>query len=356
MHGVQSWQHRDELGPRLALAARHGRAQLRRVHRRLKRLSALSLRALVLVACASILAARAAEARWTVAEALIHGEMVTVEIWSNREVPSELAAGAIDEYTRVRGLTDVADPKSEISHVNDNAAAQAVNIGAELFVFVDLALGIANRTSGAFDPTSLAPGFSISPLSRNNDRAPLDYRSVILDREQSTLHFAVPELRFDSSALAPAYALAAAREWLRMLGVEHARLRTRGIASYIGDRRGESWSHGVSAPGLFQQKIVRLSMTDAAVASVGAMIIYNERNVVFTDDGVRGSQGRPLRSATVFGRNAVIAAGLAELILERGAVLGFEHLLEFPEYEAVVFEWSGEVAHTFGMDMTYSDR
>jgi thiamine biosynthesis lipoprotein ApbE len=231
--------------------------------------------ALVLVACASVLAARVAEARWTVAEALVDGEMVTVEIWSNRNVPGELAAGAIDEYTRLHRLTDVTDPRSEISHVNDNAAAQAVDIGAELFVFVDLALGIAERTSGAFDPTSLAPGFSLNRLSRDNDRAPLDYRSVILDRQQSTIHFAVPQLRFDSRALATAYALAAAAEWLRMRGVENGRLRTRGIASYIGDRRGESWSHGVSAPGL--QRIVRLSMTDAAIASVGAVIIHNDR-------------------------------------------------------------------------------
>jgi hypothetical protein len=97
-------------------------------------------------------------------------------------------------------------------------------------------------------------------------------------------------------------------------------------------------------------------MTDAAIASVGAVIIHNDRKVVFTDAEIRGSQERPLRSATVFGRNAMIAAGLAHLILERGAVLGFEHLLAFPEYEAVVFDWAGDVAHTFGMEMTYSDR
>lgn len=303
-----------------------------------------------------MLAAQAAEARWTVAEAVVDSTSVTVEIWSSRDVPEELAARAIEEYGRLRGLTSAVDPASELSRVNANAAAEAVDVGAELFVFLDLALRLAEKTNGVVDPTSTALRFSSNRPSADDARSPLDYRSVVFDREQSRIHFAVPDVRLGGGALGAAYALAGTCEWLRTQGVQHAQVRARGNACYVGDRRGEPWSYGVTLPEALRGRIVRLALADAAVASVGDFTIYDDRKVVFTVTPTPESAARSLRSATVFGRNAMIAAGLAQMIYERGPVLGFENLLEYPEYEAFVFDWSGEVAHTFGMEMTYSER
>lgn len=359
---------------------------------------------------AGIAAAPAAQARWTTAEADVDGVRISVEMWSNRRVPAELADGAIDEYARVRGLTDAVNPGSELALVNALAAAQAVEVGAELFALVDLTLELAERTGGAFDPTTAA----VSGTSAVTNGVPLDFRSVELDRERGTVRFAAPQLRLDPTAVAAGHALAHAAAYLRANGVEHARLVARGIAYYIGDHRRRPWLHAVgsvsepsdapnapsppnalnapnapnasnapnapnasnasnasnapnarnapNAPGS-AGRLAQLSLSDVAVASVGSFALLLENEPVILENEASVVPGVPsrrarrlLRSATVVGPDPLIAEGLAEMILGLGAVAGFERLRAFPGYDAVVFDWSGQVAHTVGLNVVYGGR
>ena len=247
-----------------------------------------------------------AQARWTTAEADVDGVKVTVEIWSNRRIPAELAAAAIEEYARVRRLIDETDLGSE--------------------------------------------------------------PALDLNGERGAGRSASPQLQLDVRAVATGQALAFAAARLRSAGVENARLIARGVAYYIGDRRGRPWFHGISSArqlaeldaANFSQKLAQLSLSDAAVASVGSFSLLLENEPVFFEDepavvaGVPSRQERlPLRSATVFGPNPAHAEGLAQMILELGAVAGFERLLTFPGYDAIVFNSAGEVAHTAGLTVVY---
>lgn len=295
------------------------------------------------------------------------GVRVTVEMWSNRRIPSELADAAIDEYARVRRLTDVAEASSALALVNARAVAQPVRVGAEIFALFDLTLELAARTGGAFDATTVVA----SAASAAADGSPLDFRGVELDRERGTVRFAAPQLRLDPNTVATGHALAFAADFLRTRGVENARLIARGVAYYIGDRRGRPWLHGVSsmsqpsdtpdAPdsGGPSGRLAQLSLSDVAVASVGSFALLLENESVFFENelvavGVpSGPEHRPLRSATVFGPNPLIAEGLAHAVLELGAVAGFERLGAFPGYDAIIFDWSGEVAHTAGLNVVY---
>src|SRR5690606_28272651 len=116
-------------------------------------------------------------------------------------------------------------------------------------------LELAMRTGGAFDPTTVAASEATDATSGT----PLDFRSVELDRERSSVRFAAPQLRLDASAVATSHALALAAARLRANGVEHGRLLARGIAYYIGDRRGRPWLHGVSQPSDEEGRLARLS-------------------------------------------------------------------------------------------------
>lgn len=182
---------------------------------------------------------------------------VTVQIWSNRRIPAELADAAIEEYTRVRRLIAAADPGSELALLTVGAAAEEADV---------------------------------SP----------------------------PQLRFRVSTVATSYALTHAAQQLRANSVEHARLAARGIAYYIGDRRGQPWLHGVSLASEPRGDIAQLPLADAAVASAGSFALFLDAEVVFVED-VADPERHGVRSATVFGPNPLTAERMANLIRGRDA-------------------------------------
>jgi len=133
---------------------------------------------------------------------------------------------ALDEVRRLEALMTTWREDSELSRVNAAAGRAAVTVGPETLAVIDKSLWIAARSEGTFDITFDAMRGLWKFDEGAEDRVPargdverarklIDWRSVTLDREASTVKLRRPGMRMSLGGIAKGYAVDAAA---RILG------------------------------------------------------------------------------------------------------------------------------------------
>lgn len=113
---------------------------------------------------------------------------------------------AFDEISRWDAVLSLYKPQSEASRVNREAEAAAVPVSQDYWDAAALALEMARRSEGAFDPTLKARG----------------HADVELDAAARTVRFRRPGLRLDFGGIGKGLALDRAAAVLRRAGVKRA--------------------------------------------------------------------------------------------------------------------------------------
>jgi len=131
---------------------------------------------------------------------------------------------AFEEVARLERLWSPWIESSELVRVNREASLHPVTVSAETIECVALALEVARRSGGAFDPTLRAEG----------------WRRVALDLEAHTIAFlstlgaGAPPLTLDLGGIGKGFALDRAAEVMRAEGVTHAMLDFGGQLLAVG--------------------------------------------------------------------------------------------------------------------------
>jgi thiamine biosynthesis lipoprotein len=302
-----------------------------------------------------------AQAVWVGERIDLMGTSVSVEIWHEDEaVAEELVGAVIDEYRRIDALMSTYIDSSEISRVNADAFEHPVLIGAELFGLVARALEISQRSGGAFDISYESIGYMYDFRARRRPAAEqieqalpaVDYRSIELDSDRSTIRFLRPGMRINLGGIAKGYAVEHAAQWLRARGVEHALLNAGGDTRVIGDRLGQAWIVGIRHPRAESDVITRLPLVDEAISTSG------DYERFFEEDGRRfhhiidPGTGRPteeLMSVTVIGPDAVLTDGLSTTLFVLGMDAGLALIESYPEYEAIIVDRQGRLRFSSGL-------
>jgi thiamine biosynthesis lipoprotein len=200
------------------------------------------------------------------------------------EAGSEAALAALDQIEEIESQLTVYRDNSEVAHINQLAADQAIPVEQRLFDLLTTAVRLAAETGGAFDITS-GPLTKIWGFYRRNGAIPaacelstamqsVGSRYLALDAEQRTIRFARRGMELNLGAIGKGYALDRAAETMAAAGVDNFLVHggqssvlargSRGLAAAGG------WSVGIGHPLKPEKRLAEVWLRDRALATSGA--------------------------------------------------------------------------------------
>ena len=300
-------------------------------------------------------------ALWLHDEQAIMGTSVRVELWHEDEVAGKAAIAAVmEEMHRIdRGMSPFI-ASSELSRINQQAAARPVVVSQELFDLIERSLAVSKLTGGAFDITFSSVGYlydyrrHIKPTEAEIQRAlpGVNYRHLKLDRRRSTIRFGRPGMRIDLGGIAKGYAVDACIDLLKKRGITHALVTAGGDSRIVGDRRGRPWMIGIRDPRRRDDMVAVLPLNDTAVSTSGDYERY------FEADGVRyhhiinpktGHSASAVRSATIIAPDATTTDGLSTGVFVLGLERGMALVESLDDVEAVIVDNQGQMHFSKGL-------
>lgn len=315
----------------------------------------------VFVLGAVLLLPRVAVAGWVGQAIDLMGTRVSVDLWiEDEDQGQELVRRVLDEYRRIDESMSTYKETSELSRVNRNAASGPVRVSGELFDLVRRALDLSQESGGAFDITYESVGYlydfraGIHPSQSDIEArlGAIDYRHVRLDADAQTIAFARSGVRINLGGIAKGYAVERGAALLREHGIQHAMLNAGGDTRVLGDRRGRPWIVGIRHPRAADEVVTRLPLQDEAISTSGDYERFFEeggRRYHHIINPLTGEPTQGVLSATVIGPDATVTDGLSTTIFVLGSDRGLALIEEFPDYEAIVVDASGELRYSSGL-------
>ncbi len=308
-----------------------------------------------------VLPASHANAEWLGDARPLLGTEVSVYLWSEDAGRGRQAIEAVFlETERIDRLMSTYKEDSEISKLNRLAADGPVVTGDELFRLVQRSLDISVLTLGAFDITFDSVGQHYDFRSRQRpdsatvaaERENIDYRYVKLDEVASTIAFRKQGVRINLGGIAKGYVVERGVDILRRHGIDNAIVTAGGDSRLLGDRRGRPWMVGIRDPRIEGEVAISVPLADEAISTSGDYERY------FDEDGTRyhhiiqpatGAPAGGMRSATVFGPDAVITDALSTSVFVMGVDQGLTLIGTLPDYESIVIDAEGRVFYSDGL-------
>lgn len=295
------------------------------------------------------------------------GTEISVYLWSDDAEKGQQAIEAVfDEAARIDRLMSTYKDDSEVSKINRLAAKSPVQAGEELLQLIQRSLDISVLTLGAFDITYDSVGQHYDFRSRRrpdsntveSERENIDYRFVQLDKAAGTVAFLKQGIRINLGGIAKGYVVERGVDILRFRGVQNAIVTAGGDSRLLGDRRGRPWMVGIRDPRKDGQVAISVPLSDEAISTSGDYERY------FDEDGVRyhhiiqprtGEPASGVRSATVFGPDAVITDALSTSVFVLGVEDGLTLIATLPDYESIVIDAEGRVYYSDGLQKPAPD-
>lgn len=293
----------------------------------------------------------------------VMGTQITVELWADDEQKGEQAIDAVlREMQHIDDSMSTYKPTSEVSQVNAKAANGAMRITKELFDLLVTAKEYSVITDGAFDITYASVGYlydfrkHIRPDEAQINKAlpAVDYRHVILDRNNQTVKFSQKGVRIDLGGIAKGYSVDKGIEVLKSLGFTRAYVSAGGDSRIIGDRFGKPWMVGIRDPRKGEGEVItRIPLVDAAISTSG------DYERFFEQDGVRyhhiidphtGHSASKVRSATVIGPYATRTDGLSKTAFVLGPEKAMEIYNRIDDIDAIIVKLDGTVIYSKGLE------
>ncbi|MGB5539120.1 MAG: FAD:protein FMN transferase [Gammaproteobacteria bacterium] len=287
---------------------------------------------------------------------------MNVELWHDDEQQGRsLIDAAMGEMRRIDRLMSSYKADSQLSHVNAEAAKQAVIVSNELFSLIEQALRYSDITHGAFDITYASAGqyYDYRSGRKPDDQqlaealTAISYRHVILDKTHSSVRFTQPGVRIDLGGIAKGYAVDRCIAMLQAAGVGNALVTAGGDTRVIGRHWEHPWMIGVRDPRKRDGIITRIPLEDAAISTSGDYERY------FDQDGVRyhhilnpgtGDSPREVYSTTIIGTNATHTDALSTSVFVLGVTKGLALINTLPDTEAIIIDNQGKMHYSDGLE------
>ncbi|MCL2879113.1 MAG: FAD:protein FMN transferase [Treponema sp.] len=260
---------------------------------------------------------------------------------------------------------------STLMIINQNAGIAPVKIGKDLFDLLEKAKYYAEITNGAFDPT-VGPLVSLWGIGTENERIPkpeeiknalplINWRDMILDREQGTAFLQRQGMALDLGAIAKGYAGDEAIRIAKEAQVGHAIIDLGGNIVVLGARNipkknlaAVPWRVGVQDPLAERGSYIGvLSVTDTSIVTSGVyerfFMVDGKRyhHILSTTDGYPVDNG--LLSVTIVTHNSTDADGLSTSVFTLGFEKGLALLKTLPNTEAIFIFTDHSVYVTDGL-------
>jgi len=302
-----------------------------------------------------------AYAEWVGDARPLMGTEVSVRLWhDDDERGRELVEEVFAEAQRIDQLMSTYIEDSQISEINRLAASHPVVASNELFNLIRRSLDISVLTLGAFDITydSVGQYYDFRRHQRPDEatveaeRKHINFRLVELDQATGTVRFLEQGVRINLGGIAKGYVVERGVDILRVNGVEHAIVTAGGDSRLLGDRRGQPWMVGIRDPRNEGQVAISVPLEDEAISTSGDYERYFEEGDKRYHHIIQPSTGEPasgVRSATVFGPDAVMTDALSTSVFVMGVDQGLRLIATLPDYESIVIDDLGRIYYSDGL-------
>ena len=284
----------------------------------------------------------------------VMGTQAHVEFWLDDSVEVKSTSKQMillvqDEMHRIDLAMSPYKKTSELSLVNNKAGTESVVITSELFELLTESQKIAELSEGAFDITYASVGYQYDYRKKQKpDQASIesalkaiDYRTVILERKNSTVRFSHPDVKIDLGGIAKGYAVKQCLELLKVAGIKHALVSAGGDTGLLGDRRGRPWYVGIKHPRAEEKTAVKLPLSNESISTSGDYERY------FIEDGVRyhhiinpktGDSARKVVSVSIIGKDPTYVDALSTTVFVKGLQEGMAFIEKLAGYEAIIID------------------
>ena len=310
-------------------------------------------------ACALLLgmgACQHATAQWHRHQADLMGTRIAVELWHvDAGIASQCSERMFDEMRRIDARMSTYRGTSELSQVNANAAAGAIEISTELQHLLRRSIHFSRISRGAFDVTYASVGYRYDYRQREQPSdawvaqqlSAIDYRHIELD--DSRVRYRAEGVRIDLGGIAKGYAVDRAIDLLRDCGIARAMVSAGGDSRILGDRDGREWVIGIKHPRDPTGIALRLPLSDTAVSTSGdyeRFFIENGERVHHIINPQTGRSAEASWSATVIGPDAMTTDALSTTIFILGAVEGLALIESLAGIDAIIIDSNGKVHYS----------
>ncbi len=270
------------------------------------------------------------------------------ELWAN---------GCIDkgvvEIQRIEQLLTTYNTSSETHLININAGITPVQVSIETLNLIERSLRISHATQGAFDITygsvdkrlwNFDTTLKALPSKEKAKEAVklINYKNVILDRENSTVYLREKGMRIGFGGIGKGYAAERAKYVMQAAGV------TNGIVNASGDLTtwglqpdGSKWTIGIAHPDAKGAIFSYMAISDMAVATSGnyeKFIVINGKKYSHTINPRTGLPVIGIKSVTIISTNAEIADAMATPVMIMGIKAGLHMINQIKDVEAIIID------------------
>lgn len=298
---------------------------------------------------------------WLVREEAIMGTAIRVELWSDERNSGAAAIDAVmAEMHRIDWAMSPHKPQSELSRINREAASAPVRLSDEMYGLLRQSLAFSALSDGAFDISYASvghlydyrAGIAPSEAVREQARAAIGWRDLILDARTRSLRFGRPGMRIDLGGFAKGHAVDNGVAILRRHGIRHAMVSAGGDSHVLGDRRGRPWTVAIRDPRREDGVVAVLPLEDVAISTSGDYERYFER------DGVRchhlidprtGMSPSSVRSVTILAADGLTSEALSKSVFVLGVEAGLRLIESQTGIDAVVVDAAGTLHYSSGL-------
>lgn len=271
---------------------------------------------------------------------------------------------AFAEFQHIHQLTNVFAPESQVSEINRQAGISPVAVDPLLFAMIEEACQVSAQVEGAFDIT-VGPLSDLWGIGKKGDYVPskeelamvmplVDYRQVLLDKQQQTVYLAKAGMKLDLGGIAKGYAVDRAIEMLKAKGVQSALINAGGDVRVIGTKPDKTpWRIGVQHPRKEDGMIAKLALEGwDTMETSGDYQRYMEKSGMRYShilDPRSGYQPQEVTSVTIVNNNSAMGDFLSTALFVLGVDKGKEVLKKFPGNEAIIITKDQTVIVTEGL-------
>ena len=275
-----------------------------------------------------------------------------VEIAASGEAAGDLQ-DAVDEafgaVAQVHRLMSFHDAESDVSRLNREAFAGAVQVHAWTFEVLDAALELYRRSGGLFD-------IAIAPLLQRCGLLPRSANGIDLIPEKTIpsdqiellaghyVRYRDPRVRIDLGGIAKGYAVDRALEVLRRRGLPRGLVNAGGDLAAFGARPESIY---IRNPNDACRALCLVELRNSALASSGRLFDPLKFAILGDSAVVDPSTGTPVRAvagASVCAPRCTIADALTKVVMIAGT--GATELLQQYKASALLVSESGDVRIT----------
>lgn len=311
-----------------------------------------------IIFCLLLVLSTCARAEWFSDKRPIMGTAVSVELWSDDETAAHAAIEAVmQEMMRIDETMSPYIETSELALINREAVQHPVKISAEMFHLLQTSLHYSEISDGAFDISFASVGYlydyrkHIEPSAQQikTHLDAIDYRSIKLDTNASTVHFLKPGMRIDLGGIAKGYAVDQGADILLARGIKNAIVTAGGDSRIIGDHHGRPWMVGIKDPRIANKEAVVLPLENTALSTSGDYERYfmdGERRVHHIINPRTGKSATGIRSVSVMAAHGIDTDALTKPLFILGVERGMRIIDRIPGVDAVVIDDQGRLYYS----------